>query len=592
MPLIGTAGHVDHGKSSLIQELTGRDPDRWAEEKRRGLTIDLGFSWTDLGDGVEVSFVDVPGHERFLKNMLAGVEAIDVALFVVAANEGWMPQSEEHLAVLDLLGVRAGVVALTKVDLVDADMVELVALEVADRLAGTTLEEAEVVPVSSLTGYGLDTLRASLSRSTQTVRSVPGRPRMWVDRVFSISGTGTVVTGSLLGGSLAVGDEIAAYPGMETARIRTIQSHEKPLEAVQPGRRVALGLAGIAPGSLQRGSMLGQVGKWRSSDRFSASLRRARYIDELPDRGAYQLHVGSHAQNAIIERQANGHAVIRLESAIPLAMGDRFILRDSGRRIVAAGGRVLDPRPGGGRAALEEATALDPDALPDDRASQLLTLRGIDRPEDLEIDSDGGQPREALQIAGYFLTPDTYLLYEDRAVALVLDEHATKPLHAGLPLATLIEKSGLPTALMEEIALRSERIELRGSVVAVPHHKPALPPELASSWNRARAALGESLAVPTVSELGLPAEAIHLLAREGDLTRIGPDFVFLPDQVDRIVATVARLEQPFGVGDVKEALGLSRKYVMPILEWLDSNEYTARRGDGRILGARLPGNHQ
>ena len=208
MPVVGTAGHVDHGKSTLIEALSGRDPDRWAEEKERGLTIDLGFAWTTLDDEVEVSFVDVPGHERYLKNMLAGIEAIDVALFVVAADEGWMPQSEEHLAVLDLLSIKRAVVALTKVDTVDEDTVELATLEIEDSLIGTTLEGSQIIPVSAPAGTGLNQLRAALSSLIDSSESDLGRPRLWIDRSFSISGAGTVVTGTLLDGSIGVRDRL------------------------------------------------------------------------------------------------------------------------------------------------------------------------------------------------------------------------------------------------------------------------------------------------------------------------------------------------------------------------------------------------
>ncbi|HEY5890335.1 MAG TPA: selenocysteine-specific translation elongation factor, partial [Acidimicrobiia bacterium] len=326
MPLIGTAGHVDHGKSTLIQALTGRDPDRWEEEKRRGLTIDLGFGWADLGDGVVASFVDVPGHERYLKNMLAGAELIEIALLVVAANEGWKPQTEEHLAALDLLGVDLAVIALAKTDLVDEELVELAQLEVEDKLAGTSLEGSGVVPVSALTGEGLDILRAELVNLISRVPRRVGQPRLWVDRVFSLPGAGTVVTGSLLNGSLAVGDEIELYPG-GTGRIRTIQSHEEGVTSAEPGRRAALGISGFDTADIARGTMVGYPGQWGFTDRFSAILQRARYVEELPDRGAYQIHLGTIARNATIEAQEGDRAILHLDRPVPAAMGDRFVIR-------------------------------------------------------------------------------------------------------------------------------------------------------------------------------------------------------------------------------------------------------------------------
>ncbi|MFZ0012617.1 MAG: selenocysteine-specific translation elongation factor, partial [Acidimicrobiia bacterium] len=266
MPVVGTAGHVDHGKSTLIQRITGRNPDRWVEERERGLTIDLGFAWAILPDGPEVSFVDVPGHERFLKNMLAGIEAIDVALFVVAADEGWMPQSEEHLAVLDLLGVSRGVVAVTKADAVDEDLLELAMAEVGERLEGTSLSSAPIVAVSGRTGDGVPRLLGELVAQLPAKPFDEGRPRLWVDRSFPVAGAGTIVTGTLLDGSLSVDDTVVIAPAGSTARIRGIQSHEKTHDSVGPARRVALNLGGIDHHDIRRGDMLGLPGQWVASD--------------------------------------------------------------------------------------------------------------------------------------------------------------------------------------------------------------------------------------------------------------------------------------------------------------------------------------
>lgn len=592
MPLIGTAGHVDHGKSTLVQRLTGRDPDRWDEEKRRGLTIDLGFAWADLGDGVEASFVDVPGHERYLKNMLAGVEAIDVALFVVAANEGWMPQSEEHLGVLDLLNVSSGVVALTKSDLVDAETLEIATLEVAERLADTSLQGAEILAVSSVSGAGIEDLAGCLRDLARGVEHRSGRPRLWVDRVFTISGTGTVVTGSLLGGPVALGETMEIYPTGEVSRIRSIQSHEQAVETVEPWRRVALGLTGVSTDQIERGSMLGQPGNWTASPRFSCTLRPARYLTEIPVRGAYQAHIGSGAQNAVIERMSDGYAVIRLQRPVPMAMGDRFIIRDSGRRIVAGGGQVLDPRPGAGRVAIEASKSLDVDETFDRRATQLLNLRGVDTAENLWADSDGGRPESGVEVAGHFLTEQTLKAYREQAIELVEAEHRSKPLHDGISLATLAEKIGVDLPLATAVVDQASDLELRGPNVAKHDHRPRLQDQMVDAWDVAQIELQSGLAVPPASELGLAPEAIHLLVRAGELVRVGSDFVFLPAQIDNIVAAIGALDQPFAVGDAKAALGLSRKYVMPILEWLDSNNYTSRRGDFRVFGVRLSGDDQ
>ena len=273
--VIGTAGHVDHGKSALIQALTGTDPDRLAEEKARGLTIDLGFAWTTLPSGREVGFVDVPGHERFVHNMLAGVGGIDCALFVVDASEGWRPQSAEHLAILDLLGVPAGVVALTKVDLVDEATRDRVAAEVRDRLRGTTLAGAAVVPTAPPSGLGVDALAAALDAALDRLPEPPdrGRPRLPVDRVFTMRGSGTVVTGTLSGGSLQADGEAELLPSGRRVRVRGLQGHGRPLDEAAPARRVAVNLAGVATGQVDRGEVLALPGQWAATGTVDCRLR-------------------------------------------------------------------------------------------------------------------------------------------------------------------------------------------------------------------------------------------------------------------------------------------------------------------------------
>ena len=296
MRVIATAGHVDHGKSTLVWGLTGTDPDRWAEEKSRGLTIDLGFAFTTLPSGQEVGFVDVPGHGRLVKNMLAGVSAVDACLFVVAASEGWKEQSEEHLRILELLGIGRGVVALTKVGLVDDDERDLAAMEIADRLHGTFLEGAEIVPVDVPGGMGLDVLRAALDRLVE--RTPPaadrGRPRLWVDRSFAIRGAGPVVTGTLVGGSLKVDDELLVEPGHRTARIRGLQSHHRRLETAPPGRRLAINLSGVSHHEVRRGQALVRPGQWHLTAVLDGSLQVLHSVAHpVTDRGAFAVYLGS-----------------------------------------------------------------------------------------------------------------------------------------------------------------------------------------------------------------------------------------------------------------------------------------------------------
>ena len=586
MPLIGTAGHVDHGKSTLVVALTGRDPDRLDEEKKRGLTIDLGFAWADLGDGEEVSFVDVPGHERYLKNMLAGVDAIDVALLVVAANEGWMPQTEEHAAVLDLLRVEKGVVALTKTDLVDPASVESQAREIENRLEGTALARYRVVPVSAPKGTGLTQLRHELIQCLAgTGQKNIGRPRLWIDRSFTIVGAGTVVTGSLIGGQLEEGDDVEIYPSGALARVRSVQSHERRLKMAAPGFRVALGLSGIDVERVGRGDMVGLRGDWALSDRFAATVRKARYVEELPARAAFQMHVGTATVNARLTRSSGDQVLIRTKEPLPMASGDRLILRDTGRRLVVAGGMVNDPRPVKGSLLVDWASARDRDQV----ADLLLSLRGIEDPSTIAAHSNGGAAVSGIAIGDSILSPERLASIVSDCERHVAADHAKNPLRNGMPLATLATAIGVSRAIVEEAVSRSAELESRGPDVALESHRPSLDEESERQWRDTESLLAQGLAVPRVDELPLSGELIHLLSRRGELVRISDDLAYLPGQVEEIKEVVSSLGEPFGVGDFKEATGLSRKYVMPLLEWLDANEYTIRRADGRIHGPELSG---
>lgn len=583
MPLIGTAGHVDHGKSTLIERLTGRDPDRWEEEKRRGLTIDLGFAWATLDDGSEISFVDVPGHERYLKNMLAGIEAINASLFVVAADEGWMPQSEEHLAVLDLLGVRSGVVALTKTDLVDEDLVELATLEIDEKLAGTTLRDSPIVPVSAKTGQGLDELREKITTLIASVQTVNrDRPRLWVDRSFSVTGAGTVVTGTLLDGGLSVDDPVTVYPGGLRARIRGIQSHEREHEDVEPGRRVALNLGTIDSTDVRRGDMIGKPDQWEASSRAVARIRAARYADELDQRGAFQIHLGSAVGQVEIVGLDDDVAVVKLARPLPMAVGDRFILRDTGRKLVVAGGRILDPSPGRTSMALERARAIDLDADADQIATSLLEMRGLESVSRLARQTAGGEADGVLA--------DDWVVSHTKAEALtneardlVETAHEENPLRPGIPIATLAGRLEIPQEIAEAVVDRTPELTRVGPDVSVTGRQIQVSEEDEVDWQDARSVLEERLTVPAIEELGIDPELLHLKIRTGELVKVSEDLVFLPSQIDQIVEVIRSLPDGFTVADFRDAAGLSRKYAVPILEWTDREGVTVRRGDVRTV---------
>ncbi len=585
MAVIGTAGHVDHGKSTLVEALTGRDPDRWAEEKARGLTIDLGFAWTELEPGVEVSFVDVPGHERFIKNMLAGIESVDVGLLVVAADEGWKPQTEEHVAVLDLLGVSTGVVALTKVDRVDPDLAELARLEVAERLEGTSLEGAEIIHVSAVAGTGLAELRHELSELVAGIGPLPVRdPRLWIDRAFSIVGAGTVVTGTLTDGPIEVEDRLVLFPSGREVRVRGIQSHEQQVTRAEPQRRVALNLSGVERSEIERGAMLARPGTFVTSSRFTAGVRPARYVNELTDRGAYHLHVGSGAWPARLRMLAPDLASVQTTEAIPLRFGDRFILRESGRRLVVGGGTVLDlrpPRRGGAARKLgrQLVGVVDPDLI----ADILVTARGRYPLNELSTETGGGRPR-ATVVEGIAFASEEMDRLGIRARRLVERFHAENPLRPGIPAARLASELDVTPAVLSQIAAGAG-LSIDGTTVASVGRTVQLTDEQQAGWERARALLADRgyANLPRASEIGLDQEVVHRLTRDGSLVRVSADFVYLPEQVDQIIALMRGLEQPFTVAAFKDATGMSRKYAVPFLEWADGNGTTVRSGDVRRL---------
>ena len=594
MPVIGTAGHVDHGKSTLVQALTGRDPDRWAEEKARGLTIDLGFAWTTLDDGSEVSFVDVPGHERFIKNMLAGTDGFDVALFVVAADEGWMPQSEEHLAVLDLLGVRHAVVALTKIDRVDDDLIELATLEIEEKLAGTTLEAAPIVGVSAVASVGLDDLRAALTKAVAaSTGKASGRPRLWIDRAFIIAGAGTVATGTLTGGPLSVGDHIELHPGLLAGRIRSIQSHEIDRETAIPGSRVAMNIVGLERQDIARGAMLGLPGDWIPSGRLLVALRRARYVDDdLTNRGAYHIHLGSGAWPTRL--QTVGHledgtelAILNLNDPVPVQMGDRFILREVGRRSVVAGGRVLEPvAPPTGKEAAAAASALAAslEAAPDDKAGALLARRGVARIDEVRAHSGGGAAANGITAGPLVMLAARVDELGQQADTLVRAFQSDNPLRPGMPKASLASRLGIDPSALTAVLDRNNHLEDRGSAVSTVGFSTTLDDDNQAEWERIRdMLLTAGLTVPRLKDLAIDRELLHVLLREGRLVKVSDELVYVPDQLDELIARLSELPPRFTVAEFRDTLGLTRKYAIPLLEWLDRRRATVRDGDERYL---------
>ncbi len=592
MPVIGTAGHVDHGKSTLISALTGINPDRWAEERRRGLTIDLGFAWAHLPGGREVSFVDVPGHERFIKNMLAGIEAIDAALFLVAANEGWMPQSEEHLAVLDLLETPRGVVALTKVDLVDEELASLMEMEITEKLSGTVAAGWPVIRVAALQGLGLAEVAKGLEQAL--VGHLPedrGRPRLWIDRVFSIKGAGTVVTGTLLDGGLAVGDKVEIWPDRASARIRGLESHGEPLPRVGPGWRVAANLTGLGRHTPARGHMLTSPGQWSCTDSMLAIVRRARYMKELSSKGAYHLHVGSGAWPVrfIPLEKGSDPVLAHLQPAAPLclAVGDRFVLRETGRRMVVGGGRVVDPAPPPAAARRRKYgrwLAELADAPAGEQADGLLAVRGRTSLNELAAHTRGGVPSRGVAAAGVVVSEELAGSLTAELEAIVGRHHRENPFRLGVPAARAASEMGIEQALLAKLADFHPRLVLEGTVIRDPESASGVDPAQAPAWIAARARLsGGGLLTPDPAGLDLDEDLAHALGRAGLLVRISPSICYLPEQVEELLRFAENLSQPFTVSAFREAAGLSRKYAVPFLEWTDVRGITRRRGDLRYL---------
>ena len=615
LQVVATAGHVDHGKSSLIVRLTGIDPDRWVEEKRRGLTIDLGFAWCTLPSGREIGFVDVPGHERFVRNMLAGVGPVRLVLFVVAADEGWKPQSEEHLAIVDVLGAQSGVVALTKTDLVDDAMLEARREEVRERLAGTALEGAPIVACSATTGQGLEDLTAALD--VMVAQAPPpedrGRPRIAIDRSFTIRGAGTVVTGTLTGGTLSVGDEVRLYPDGGLVRIRSLQTHRRPVQVARPVSRVAANLAGVPKADVERGDVLALPRQWRPTSQIEVDLVPVRGMAHpLTARGAYKLYLGSAERDVRLrlygtnELGAGREAFARLRLAHPVVadVGDRFVLREAGRQETVAGGTVLDPdppqRPGPDpEVRLAAREAVEPERL----AALVVAEREAVRATDLLLLAGSGPTvvEGAERIGPWWLSRSTLDALTGAARQTLERFHRDNPMRPGLDAAEVrrsltAARPSLAPALEQGLAgdllaaMEREKVLARqGSELRLAGHEVTLGDrETEASRLVAAVAAGEP-SPPTVRDLsgaGFSAELVAACVATGRLVRVSEDLVLTPDFAAR-AETVARSEasKPEGltVSRYRELLGTSRKYALPILAWLDDCGVTRRQGDVRRL---------
>ncbi len=570
MHVVATAGHVDHGKSTLIKALTGTDPDRLAEEKARGLTIDLGFASATLPSQRGISFVDVPGHVRFLKNMLAGVGGVSACLFVVAATEGWKPQSEEHLRILELLGIRHGLIALTKVGQADDDLRELARLEIIDSVAGTFLEDAEIVGVDAVDGIGIDDITDALDRLlAQTPTAVDDkRPRLWIDRVFAAKGAGTVVTGTLTGGMLRVDQELTVMPERIDVRIRGLQSLHAQRTKVGPGNRVAANLSGVSHDQIHRGDVLVFSEQWHTTHMIDAELDVLGSLDHrVTKRGAHLAYIGSGeypVKASVIgasglEPGERGAVRLHLPADLPLLPGDRFILREAGRGETLGGGRVLDIDP-----QLPAARA-----RPDMSVDRVVAERG-------RIDVQ----RLAL-LTGEKVSPDIGrwavdpLLLKQTRDMLLESVHGSGSL--GLDIGGLDEFERAVLAELDGVTIEGTRAKPVDAVDQLAEHP--FVAELVTA----------GLNPPDTT--GIDRAELRELIRRGEVIEES-GVCFAPGAIAEAARITAELlaAQPDGVtvAELRDAWGTTRKYAIPVATHLDATGVTRRRGDLRIAGPRLP----
>jgi selenocysteine-specific elongation factor len=631
--VIGTAGHVDHGKSTLVEALTGIDPDRLKEEKEREMTIDLGFAWLTLPSGEQVGVVDVPGHHDFIKNMLAGVGGIEAALFIIAADESVMPQTREHLAILDLLKIPTGVIALTKIDLVESEeWIELVEAEVLEVVEGTILEGAPIVPVSAVTGQGLEQLLQTLDQALAetTPRADRGRPRLPIDRVFTVAGFGTIVTGTLSDGSLEVGQEVEILPAGLKARIRGLQTHKRKIEAAIPGSRVAVNLTGVSTDSLKRGDVI-TIPNWLEPTQLvdvrldylagaPRELRHNQQVEFFSGAAEVMAHVRLLGARSLAPGES-GWVQLRLAERVPLVKGDRFIIRQPSPSLTIGGGVVVDPLP------RRRHRRFRPEVI------QRLEVLAHGTPADLlleTLDRQGPVPARTL-IAEAALTSETaaatlhLLLQEEQVFVLspasnsleplatnpqyvaslagwatllgrltgeVARFHRNQPLRQGMPREALKSRLKLETRLFNEAVARAvaeKALAESETVIRLPDHTVRFSPDQQEAIDRLlrefrRAPYSTPSYKDSVAAVG--EDVVLALIETGQFVRLSPDVLLLSETYDALKAWVREYISEHGgvnVAQVRDAFNTSRKYALALLEYLDDQRITRRVGDDRVL---------
>ena len=629
--VLGTAGHIDHGKSSLILALTGTDPDRLAEEKKRGITIELGFAQLDLGDGRHMGVVDVPGHERFVRQMIAGATGIDVALLVIAADDGVMPQTREHVAVLQTLGIPTCVVALTKIDLCDPEWVEMVADDIRTFLAGTPYANAPIVPASSRTGEGVEDVRAAIAKASKGAAALhrDAAMRQPVDRVFTIKGAGTVITGTLWSGTVAPGDTVEILPQERRCRVRSVQMHDKPVERATAGNRVALNLVDVKTDEIAPGDFLAAPGLIEPTMRFDVYFT---YLDTAksgkPLESGARMHVAHGTKEVLgrvrfadgLEKLAPGEsalAQIRLETPLPISLGDRFIVRTYSPVAVAGGGMVLQAHPRTRTNLHEERAVLEALASGDRQEAvhcllacrnEPITAEGLARQFGISVPAAQTllltevEKHRARTIGdAWFATQSTL----QRSISAIEKEllafHASNPGVAGLAKEELRQRClpHLDAACFDAVlgeAVAAKAAVAASSLVGHPTAQSAaqqVERDAADALSAALAAHGltppplKELAAEVGLDISLARRALAKLREEGAVYRVSSELFYDGPSVEACKRAIAELLDGGGEGTIagmKDAMGgISRKYAVPLLEAFDAEGFTVREGDVRVL---------